>query len=101
MRIWSSASRALTGSVRLNLPEAATQVERRDRSQNFVHAAQAVRALLEEERAVGLADAHEAGVGRELDDDLAHPGDGVGRRADRRMRAERGRDELRSSLNDR
>src|SRR5207247_1973829 len=46
----------------------------------------AVRSLLEQERAVGLADAHGPGIGRELDDDLADAGDPMGRGADRLWR---------------
>ena len=56
--------------------------ERRDGGQDVLHGAQAVRALLEEERPVGLADSHVAGIRGEPDDDLAHARDPMGGRAD-------------------
>ena len=49
--------------------------ERRDRARGCRRTgAHALRPRLGQERTVRLADAHEAGVGGELDDDLAHPG---------------------------
>ena len=54
--------------------------QRGDRVENLLHAAQSVRALLEQERAVTLADADVAGVRGQPDDHLAHPADRGGGR---------------------
>ena len=57
--------------------------ERRDALEDLVDRAHALRTALGQERPVRLADPDEAGIGREGDDELAHPADRRGGGADR------------------
>src|SRR5207244_12482193 len=60
-----------------------TDDERGDALEDLADGAHAFRTPLREERPVSLADAHEAGVGREPHDELAHPADRGGGSANR------------------